>query len=127
MGKPEYLIDSNVVTDYLAGLLPSTGMEFMHPVIDAVPRISVITRIEILGFNTTEYGLIADFVEHSIVYDLTEPIIQETIALRKSRKIKLPDAVIAATALVHGLKLITQNEADFLGVKGLSVLNPHKR
>jgi predicted nucleic acid-binding protein len=45
--------------------------------------------------------------------------------LRQQRRIKLPDATIAATALAHGLPLITRNAADFQGVAGLSVINPH--
>jgi len=39
-------------------------------------------------------------------------------------KIKLPDAVIAATALVHGLELISRNESDFKKIPGLAVVNP---
>ena len=126
MGTAHYLIDSNVITDYLAGSLPPDGMKFMHPVIDAVPKLSVITRIEIVGFNSPDADLIGDFVANSIVYDLTEAVVLQTIALRKMRRIKLPDAIITATALVHGLKLITQNVSDFSGIKGLSVINPHR-
>jgi predicted nucleic acid-binding protein len=37
----------------------------------------------------------------------------------------LPDAIIAATTLVHGLPLITRNVADFQGIVGLVVINPH--
>jgi hypothetical protein len=47
------------------------------------------------------------------------------IALRKLIKIKLPDAIIAATALVHNLTLLSRNTHDFKNVPGLTVLNPH--
>ncbi len=120
------MIDSNVVSDYLAGRLPANGMTFMHPVIDIIPNLSVITRIELVGFVSSDAVLIEDFVANSIVYDLSEAIILQTIDLRKRRRIKLPDAVIAATALVHDLKLLTRNESDFGGIKGLSVINPHR-
>jgi len=59
------------------------------------------------------------------VLPLDEPVIQQTILLRQQRRIKLPDAIIAATALAHGLPLITRNTADFQGILGLLVVNPH--
>ncbi len=37
---------------------------------------------------------------------------------------KLGDALIAATALVHGVELVTRNTADFSGIAGLRVINP---
>ena len=45
---------------------------------------------------------------------------------QKKHKIKLPDAIIAATAIVYGLTLITRNTADFNDLKNLELLNPHK-
>jgi len=47
-----------------------------------------------------------------------------TIDLRRKYKIKLPDAVIAATALYYDLILVTRNEKDFEGIKGLEIYNP---
>ncbi|MCF8381671.1 MAG: PIN domain-containing protein [Bacteroidales bacterium] len=44
----------------------------------------------------------------------------------KSKKIKTPDAIIAATAMVHGCTLITNNEKDFNNIKGLKIANPFK-
>jgi len=45
--------------------------------------------------------ILTDFIEASNVFLLTEPIVLKTIEIRKESKIKLPDAIIAATALVH--------------------------
>lgn len=53
MGKG-YLIDSNIIIAYLDNKLSSTAMEMMNEIIDNIPNISVITKIEILRFNTTE-------------------------------------------------------------------------
>jgi predicted nucleic acid-binding protein len=39
---------------------------------------------------------------------------------------KLPDCIIAATALVHGLTLITANKRDFSNIPGLTIINPFK-
>ena len=60
------------------------------------------------------------------MYDaITEDIATQTIALRIQHKIKTPDAIIAATALVYDLELITRNVSDFQAVQGLKLVNPH--
>ena len=52
-------------------------------------------------------------------------IIEKTIEIRKSYRIKLPDAIIAATAFVHNLTLLTRNISDYKNIEELSVINPH--
>lgn len=52
MEQPNCLIDTNAVIDYLGSKLPDNGMTFMNTIIDAVPNVSIITKIEVLGFNT---------------------------------------------------------------------------
>jgi predicted nucleic acid-binding protein len=59
-------------------------------------------------------------------YQLTPAIVEKTIELRKAYKIKLPDAIIAATALVNKLTLISRDTNDFRKVKGLKVIAPYK-
>ena len=53
MEQSQYLIDTNAIIDYLGNKLPANGMEFMNPILDNVPIVSVISKIEVLGFNTT--------------------------------------------------------------------------
>lgn len=127
MEQPQCLIDTNSVIDYLGKKLPATGMDFMNKVIDAVPNVSVVTKIELLGFNTpTEhYRLLADFINDATVFGLTDNIVEASIDIRKNHKIKVPDAIIAATALVYDLVLITRNLSDFKEIKGLQALDPH--
>lgn len=48
----QYLIDSNAVIDYLSGLLPPQGMDFLSEVVNGVPQVSVISQIEVLGYNS---------------------------------------------------------------------------
>jgi len=69
--------------------------------------------------------ILTDFIEASNVFLLTEPIVLKTIEIRKESKIKLPDAIIAATALVHQLPLVSRNTGDFKNVPGLVIINPH--
>ena len=126
MEQPQYLIDTNVVIDYLGKNLPTSGMTFMNVVIDTVPTISVVTKIEVLGFNTTEehYQLLVDFMNDAAILQLTENVVTQSIVVRKLRKTKLPDAIIAATALVYELTLITRNIKDFENIPGLQILDP---
>ncbi|CAN5813542.1 hypothetical protein BH24BAC1_BH24BAC1_09080 [soil metagenome] len=127
MGQPNFLIDTNAVIDYLGGKLPPERMTFMNDVVNAVPNVSVITKIEVLGYNTEPeaYQLLTDFMQASVVLNLNEAIVNRTIALRKEYKIKIADSIIAATALVNELVLISRNTADFKKIVGLQVFNPH--
>ncbi|OQX80972.1 MAG: hypothetical protein B6D61_01275 [Bacteroidetes bacterium 4484_249] len=127
MGQ-QYLIDSNAVIDYLSGKLHTDGMAFMNEIIDQIPVISVITQIEILGYKTTSeaYRLLTGFVEDSDILGLSDDVIQRTIEIRKDHKIKTPDAIIAATAVVNKLTIITRNIKDFGKIDGLKVINPYE-
>ena len=119
-----FLMDSNVVIDYFGNNLTGNTVSF----IDNLPAvISVITRIEILGwYNATPEQLskLQNFVQQSLVYPLTETIIQKTILLRQAHRIKLPDAIVAATALTKNKTLVTRNVNDFKNIPGLDLLNP---
>ena len=57
--------------------------------------------------------------------ELERKIVETVIQIRQQRKIKLPDAIIVATAIVFKLELITANVADFAGIdKTLVITNP---
>ncbi len=127
MEQPQYLIDTNAVIDYLGSKLPASGMDFMNTVIDAVPNVSVVSKIEVLGFNAPEqhYKTLSDFINDATVLDLTNNVVEASIEIRKKHKTKLPDAIIAATALVYDLVLISRNISDFKNIDGLKVIDPH--
>jgi predicted nucleic acid-binding protein len=114
----------DVVIDYLGNKLPLSGSSF----IDNLPGvISVISRIEILGwYNATPEQLakLTSFLQSSFIYSLTEHYVQKAILLRQQHKIKLPDAIIAATAIAEGLTLVTRNSLDFKNIETLELLNP---
>ncbi len=70
--------------------------------------------------------LIEGFIDLAIVLQLSKEVTLKTIEIRKqNRKMKLADAIIAATAVVHSLILITNNTKDFIHVDGLLVIDPH--
>ena len=127
MEQPQYLIDTNAVIDYPGKKIPLTGMDFMGPIVDSVPNVSVISKIEILGFNAPEehYKLLTNFMDDAAVLDLTITIVDVSIDVRKKHKTKLPDAIIAATALVYDLVLISRNVSDFKNIHDLKVIDPY--
>nr|WP_293840584.1 type II toxin-antitoxin system VapC family toxin [uncultured Arsenicibacter sp.] len=123
-----YLIDTSAVSKYLDGRFTESGLVFLDAVFSEPPFISVITKIELLSWVTTEADIfhkVEVFVEESVLLSLTPEIIDITINLRRKHKIKTPDALIAATALAHDMILVTDNEKDFLNIKSLSVLSPN--
>lgn len=99
----------------------------MHAVINDIPAVSVMSKIEVLGFNAPkeELNLLDDFFNDAVLLDISGEVVEQTIALRRAVKIKTPDAIIAATALTYGLTLITRNISDFKNIPGLSVINPY--
>jgi len=127
MERQKYLIDTNAVIDYLGKRLPDSGMDFMNAIIDAVPNVSVITKIEVLGFKAPEknYQLLVQFMNDASVLDLSNNVVEASILIRKNHKTKLPDAIIAATALVHDLVVISRNISDFKNIQDIKVIDPH--
>ncbi len=124
MGK-EYLIDTNSVIDYLDNKLPDKANELIDG-IDS--KISVITRMELLawpGASEQQTLILNEFINASEVFALEEPVIQKAIEIRKAHKTKLPDAIIAATALVNEFTIITRNIKDFDKIEGIEVINPY--
>jgi predicted nucleic acid-binding protein len=124
MGKG-YLVDTNIIIDFSENRLPLNAKLFVAEVIDSEPNISIINKIELLGFSMVTSEII-EFTESAHIINLTEDIANQTIDLRKKRKIKLPDAIIAATALVHEITLVSRNSKDFNGIEGLDFINPYE-
>jgi predicted nucleic acid-binding protein len=127
MGK-RYLIDSNVIIDYTSLRLPEKGSDFVENLFDTDFLISVATKIEVLGFNDVPHKLLAmeDFVNSATTLSLDDAVTNQTIRLRREyKKLKLGDAIIAATALVYDLVIISRNVSDFKNIIGLQVIDPH--
>lgn len=127
MGQ-EYLIDTNSIIEFLGGSLPNSANEWIQSLIEQNNYcISVINKIEVLGFNASENDLkiLEEFIDSSTIIGLSEEIISQTIELRRTRKTKLPDAIIAATAIFHDLTIITRNTKDFEKIREITTINPH--
>ena len=120
--EQKYLIDTNVLIDAQIGRLPDNGLNFLAKVINENFIVSFITFIEYLGYKDIEKSS-EEFISLAEVIEIDKFIIQRCIDLRKNCKIKIPDAIIAATALTRNLILITNNEKDFLAIQELAVIN----
>ena len=117
------LLDSNILI---------YGADGDEPALDAILdrtdlSVASVTRIETLGFHRldeTERAWLDAAIGRMKVLPLDEAVEKRAIALRQERKMGLADAIIAATALVHGLRLVTRNVDDFKHVAGLELIDP---
>lgn len=112
----------------MSASLPVAGLTLLDKIIDAIPKISVISQIELLSWETDNATAInvENFISDASIFNLTPETIISCVQLRKKRKIKIPDAIIATTALVHNCTLVTNNEKDFSNIKDLKIINPSK-
>ena len=122
MGK-RYLIDSNVLIEFVGNLLPQEAHKLIVDIIDTDFNLSFINKIEVLGHSLADDSWI-NFVNQATVINVDDDIIEQAILVRKRHKIKLPDALIAATALVNDLVLLTRNTSDFKNIESLKLENP---
>lgn len=123
---PRYLLDTNIIIYYLGGLLKPPFQIQLDEYIQQGALLSVITKSELLShrISTDEISLLDAFLNESIVIALSDPVIEKTIHIRKNFKsVKLPDAIIAATALSLNIPLITRNQKDFNLIDGLTIIS----
>jgi predicted nucleic acid-binding protein len=120
------LIDSNAIIDFCNGKLPLTGKDLLLTV---QPEISIITNIELFAskdISEQEQAVLRKFVSLALIHTVNSEIVEPAIFIRQNHKIKLPDAIIAATALTYNLTLITRNIKDYRNIEGLSLVDPHR-
>jgi predicted nucleic acid-binding protein len=122
----DYLIDTNILIYHTKG--SQLTADFIGNVIDQQAfNISILTKIEFLGWDkhsTDGFEKCKKLIELANVFPLDEDIANKTIELKKEGNIKLADAVIAATAIIHNLCVATKNVDDFKNIEGLEVINP---
>lgn len=68
--------------------------------------------------------LLTAFFAVTRVLPIGQPVLDRAVSLRLQRKMSLGDSLVAGTALLHGLELVTRNVGDFRWVEGLSVVDP---
>jgi hypothetical protein len=117
------LLDSNILI--YAANQSAPEIEALATAADSA--VASVTQIEVYGFTglkPEEEAALDILFRRLTVHPLDAAVIERAIALRQESKMGLADAIIAATALVHGLNLVTRNDGDFKHVAGLRVVNP---
>lgn len=108
MSGNRYFIDTNIA------LYPLNGDDVIIDLLNEEDiYISVITELELLSYKDlteSETKIIEEFIESCIVIELNQIIKENTIQIKKTNKIKLPDAIIACTSLYLNIPLITADQ-----------------
>ncbi|KKQ35113.1 MAG: Nucleotide binding protein [Candidatus Nomurabacteria bacterium GW2011_GWB1_37_5] len=120
-----HTLDSNVLIYYLNSETKATV--FIEKIIKegSVSYVSTITEIEVLSYKGLSVSEMADIEElfnsfRQVIVDSN--IVKIASEIRRHSNLKTPDAIIAATAIFTGTKLVTRNTKDFKKVKGLSLI-----
>ncbi|MBU0505501.1 MAG: type II toxin-antitoxin system VapC family toxin [bacterium] len=105
------LFDTNILIDFLLGKIPAKKeiSQFTEP------SISIITWMEVLvGAKTDdEEKFLRNFLNEFKLLNTTPEVANKAVQLRKEHRIKLPDAIIWATALENNRLFVTRNTKDF--------------
>jgi len=117
------LLDSNILI-----YASQPGNEFLDEWLEAPGTMySAISLTEVLGYGgiaTEDENLFEAMFAQLAMQPVSVSVLRKAAALRRVRRLKLGDAIIAATALETGSELVTRNEQDFRGIDGLQILNP---
>lgn len=110
MGIMQAIFDTNILIDYLMGYEQAKVALKQY----TSPQISIITKMEVLiGATKDNEEIIKAFLSNFTIVPLNENIAEIAVDIRKKHKIKLPDAIIWATAKYENSLLITRNIKDF--------------
>jgi predicted nucleic acid-binding protein len=100
------------------------GDFLVEPFLEYSFAVSYITEIELLGafnLNKTQMEQFDNLLNDCFIFEMNEKIKQKCISLRRQHKIKIPDAIIAATSLIYGIPLITSDQ-DFQKITELNLI-----
>jgi predicted nucleic acid-binding protein len=106
-----YLLDTNILIYYFNGNMESEVKSKVSTLMRESFEISVISKMEFLGFpfNFQERQKATQLIEYAMIRTLSDVIVQRVIEIRQKKRIKLPDAIIAATAMQYSAILVTRN------------------
>ena len=106
------LFDTNILIDYLGGVALARDELGRYP----EPAISIITWMEVLIGAKPAVELAARrFLSRFTIVEIDSTVAERAVAIRRSRRVRLPDAIIQASAEVHSMLLVTRNTRDFDG------------
>jgi predicted nucleic acid-binding protein len=112
MNGIKYLPDTNIIIGLLKGR--TEAVKILEGINITECAYSAVTRMELLSFHgitTEEETAIQKLLERMTHLSITSAIEDAAIKIRRKHRLKLPDAIIAATAKIHGLTLLTLDKA----------------
>ncbi len=117
-----YLIDTNIIVYYLEG--EHVAVSFLRTNRGKL-SISPITWMETLSypFSADEDLVVRKFLHEFRLIEISAPVMELAVEIRRMKKMKLPDAIITASAIQNDLILVTRNIKDFNGTK-VKTLDP---
>jgi predicted nucleic acid-binding protein len=119
MNGDKLFLDTNIIIYLLNG--DKTLSELLH---GKTAYVSFITQLELLsysGITQKESLKIREFLQECVVIDINDSIKEKIVTLRKLYGLKLPDSIIAGTALFHDIPLISADK-DFTRIDEVSVV-----
>lgn len=125
------ICDTNVIIEYFKG--NELTKKILNSILSEDIAVSVITLMELMigALNKRELKKIKRAINSFIILQISEEISEMAITLiekySKSHGLKIPDALIAATAIYHNAKLWTYNVKDFHYIDGLNLLDFEKK
>lgn len=120
----EFLLDTSMVIGLLKGYAPAVALAEQSGLVLDKAAVSQITRMELLGYpqlTDEEDREIHSFLAACQVRLLDEQVEAVAIRLRRSGTFKLPDAIIAATAITGSLRLLTLDQGLLRSMQNLGV------
>ena len=104
------LLDTNILIDYLNGEIEARHEISLYE--DAA--VSAISWIEVMvGTDEDSSAVIRRWLNQFAVLDIDDSVRERAVLIRKTRSMKLPDAIIKATAEANDRLLVTRNSKDF--------------
>lgn len=124
----KYLIDSNIIIDYLRNYQPTVQLvNQLFSAAEAEVYISAISNLELhLGnsiINLKIQTQIDKILSQCYIVDITAEIAGKAGDLKREQKADIPDALIAACCLLHGLTLVTRNVKHFKNIPNLKIVS----
>jgi predicted nucleic acid-binding protein len=117
------LLDSNIII-----YANSPGYDFLTPwVCQPSASVSAISIPEVLGFPglaSEDERRLTLWFDRMAIHPIDDGILYRAAEIRRAQRCKLGDAIIAATALTHGLRLVTRNTKDFRYIPDIEVIDP---
>lgn len=117
------MLDSNII---IYALQPEYA-DLRRFIAENNPAVSSLSYVEVLGYHrltADDRSALELFFAAATMLPITQLVLDRAVQLRQSRKMSLGNALVAATALVNGRRLVTRNVSDFAWIPELVLVNP---